>query len=77
MICYTQKEMTEKKWTTDDVCKVALVIIKEKTNGQLTQICTDTLKNVSDTELLTVERLNKLVDGVIADTFYYDGYKIK
>lgn len=74
---YTVKELTEKKWTTNDVCKAAAVIIKEKTNGQLTQLCTDALKNVSDTELFTVQRLNELVESVIDDTFYYDGYKVK
>ena len=74
---YTVKELTEKKWTTEDVCKAATIIIKQKTSGQLTEICTNTLKNVYDTELFTVKRLNELVDGVVDDTLYYDGYKVK
>ena len=77
MIKYTQKELTEKKWSINDVCKAALAIIKDKTNGQLFSICVDKLKGIPDNEMFAIERLNKLTEDVIDDTFYYDGYKVR
>lgn len=71
---YTVKEKTEKKWTIDDVASQALIILKDK--YKLEQVCTDMLKNYSESELLTTVRLNELKEDLIDDTLYYDGWKI-
>lgn len=74
---YTLKERTEKKYTPRQASDAALAIIKEQSKGQLTQVCTNALKGVSDDTLMTLEAMNDYVDTMVADTFYHDGYKCK
>jgi hypothetical protein len=73
---YTNKEKTEKKYTVAQAESAALAIIKDRSNGKLTQVCTNATKDYRGGSDITVVKLNELSDQMVNDTFYYDGYKM-
>lgn len=77
-IYYTKKERTVADKSIDDICDAALFIVKDRSNGKLDAICMDTfaMADRHSSRLFTIEEMNKVVIDIVADTFYWDDYKM-
>lgn len=69
---YTLKELTVKTHTVGDACKIALMLLREKGYHQ---VCTNSVWGRPDSEPITIERLNRLVELMVDDTIHYDFWK--
>ncbi len=74
---YTHKERTEKKFTLEQTSSAALAIIKDRSNGKLTQVCTNCFKRVNENTLFTMEEMNQYIGQMVDETFYHDGWKMR
>lgn len=63
---WTKSEQTDKKYKIEQ----AITAAKAKANGA--SICLDSIKDRNLNELITLEKLNQIVDDIILDTAYYE-----
>lgn len=72
MNIFTHAERTIKKYTVGQAVKHALAVLNAK---GYTQVCVNTVSKMSHDAKITLKEMSDLVESMVDDTYFYDGWK--
>lgn len=72
MNIFTHAEQTIKKYTVSQAVKQALAVLKAKGYAQ---VCVNAVSKMANDTKITLEEMSDLVEEMVKDTYFYDGWK--